>query len=84
MSVQTSLCFLVFQIIDQTAEHSRDFFQHRLQLFVVLRCQQLSAECQFHQRDTFLNGTSGDSEEIAAVGFGETAVAFCDVGGDGE
>ncbi len=29
-----------------------------------------------------LNGTSCDSEEIAAVGFGETTVAFGDVGGD--
>jgi hypothetical protein len=31
-----------------------------------------------------LNGTSRDSEEIAAIGFGETTIAFDDVGGDGE
>ena len=73
-----------FQIIDQAAEHSRDFFEHGLQLFMVLGCQYLPAKCQFHQRDTFLRGTSIDSEGVAAVGFRETSVAFGDVGGSGE
>jgi hypothetical protein len=72
------------QVINQTTEHSRDFFQHGLQLFVVLCCQQLSAGGQFHQRNTFLKGPSCDSEEVAAVWFGKTSVPFGDVGGDGK
>ncbi len=49
---------------------------------MVLGCQQLSAEAQFNQRDSFLNGTSCDSEEVAPVRFGETTASFGDVFGD--
>jgi hypothetical protein len=70
------------QTTDQAREHPGDLFQLRFQ-FVVLRVgDSTAAPGEFHQRNALLNGAAGDSEEVLAVGLGEAAVAFGDVGRD--
>lgn len=48
------------------------------------RLDQRLAGSKFQEWNAFLNAASCDSEEIASVGFGETAVAFRNIGGNGE
>ena len=42
--------------------------------------QQPSASGQFERRNAFVSRTTGDAEEIVAVGFREATVAVGDVG----
>ena len=70
--------------VDQSAEHSGDFFELRFQGFVVVCGDQTSAPGQFQQRDAFLDRTAGNAEEVFAIGLCEATVAFGDVGGDGD
>jgi hypothetical protein len=65
--------------IDQARQHPGDLFQSRLELFVRRGLQQLSSQCQFQQRDTFLHRASGDAEKVLSVRFGEAAIAFSNI-----
>jgi len=51
---------------------------------MLLTLQQTLPRRQFQQWDAFLNATTGDAEKVAAIGFGEAAIAFGDVGSDGK
>jgi len=45
--------------------------------------QEGAAAGEFQEWDAFMDRTSGDGEEVLAIGFGEVAVAFGDVGRNG-
>ena len=51
---------------------------------MVFNGQQLAAEGKFKEWNAFLQRSTRDAEEVPAVGYGEAAVAFGDVGGDRE
>jgi hypothetical protein len=45
---------------------------------------ELPSSCKFELWDTLLYGTAGYAEEMLAVRLGETAIAFRDVGSNGQ
>ena len=51
---------------------------------MVLFIQQLSPQRQFEQGHAFLDRASRNPKEVPSIGFGEPAVSFGNVGGDGE
>ena len=51
---------------------------------MVFEGEQFAAEGEFEEGNAFLDRAAGDAEEVFSVGFREAAVAFGDVGGDGE
>ena len=72
------------QPFDEAGEHPGDLFEVGLELPVLGRLKEFLAAGQLKQRNALLHAAAGDAEEVLPVGLGEAAVAFGDVGGDGQ
>jgi len=76
--------FPLVQPVNEAGEHPGNLLKIGLELLVPGRLKQLLSGGQFEQRNALLHAAAGDAEEVLSVGLGESAVAFGDVGGDGQ
>ena len=67
---------------DQPADHLRDYLDPPAQLRVVGLLDEALTTCQLQKWDTFLGRGPGNDEKVCPIGFGETPLAFGEVGGD--
>lgn len=72
------------QPVDQPAHHPGDGLQFRAQGGVAGVVEQVAAAGKLQKRLALLRGTPRDAEEVPAVSFGETAVAFGQIRSDGK
>ena len=68
--------------IDQSADHFGDGLKAIAKSKGIFVFDGYPKASNFDQGNAFLSRASRDGEEVSAVGFGEAAVALCDVGGD--
>jgi len=79
-----ALSLSVFQAFYQTGDHFGDLLQVDFELLMDFRRDEIPPAGQFEKGNAFLYAASGDAEEVLSVAFRESAVAFGDVGGNGQ
>lgn len=74
----------LLQPVDQAPGHAGDFFEVGLELPVTGWTEDLLPTGEFQQRGGLLDAATSDTEEVLPLGFGETVVAFGDIGAEGQ
>ena len=73
-----------FQAFEQSCKHPGDFFEFGAKLGVLELVDESVSVSNGKQRNTLLSRTAGNDEEALSIRLGEAAVAFGEIGGDGE